>query len=94
MRFRVTFPKDTPTLFRGETISFYELNRGEDWKKFKALFVEIRKKNVLYCEWHTMVDGGNESLGVAVLNLTGTRSAAHPRTPRLPPACILCICTQ
>lgn len=47
MRFRVTFPKDTPTLFSGETISFYELNRGEDWKKFKALFVEIRKK--MFC---------------------------------------------
>lgn len=28
-----------------------------------------------------MVDGGNESLGVAVLNLTGTRTAARPATP-------------
>lgn len=26
---------------------FYVLNRGEDWKKFKALFVEIRKK--MFC---------------------------------------------
>lgn len=47
-----------------------------------------------------MVDGGNESLGVAVLNLTGTRTAARPATPppssareHAAPACILCICT-
>lgn len=32
-----------------------------------------------------MVDGGNESLGVAVLNLTGTRSAARPGPPPKPP---------
>ena len=31
-----------------------------------------------------MVDGGNESLGVAVLNLTGTRSAARPGPPARP----------
>lgn len=66
-------------LFCGQTLSFYELNGGEDWKKFKALFVEIRaKKNVLYCEWRTMVDRGNESLGGAVLNLTRPPSRLRP----------------
>lgn len=41
-----------------------------------------------------MVDRGNESLGVAVLNLTGTRSAARP-APARPTytrrPCILCM---
>lgn len=68
------------------SISFYKLNRGEDWKKFKALFVEIRKK--MFCIVSS-IQWWMEEMRVWDLGGAQFNSHAPPSPPLQPPSAVL-----